>query len=162
MNLKQLSHYLDIFIMLLLWWLVSLLSSCHRSAKQCTVESSDAACLVDSRWWQTVDSMGLRVFVFDYDTESLAITSMAENSLKAIPRLPSAPSHARQYLIAGGRTTTHHIADTTKMMSQQTTTTVTAPVAPPSTLVPGWGGLLAIGFFAGAIAIIILVRTRGH
>lgn len=162
MNLKQISHYLDLFIMLLLWWLVSLLSSCHGGAKQCTVHSSDATSLVDSRWWQTVDSMGLKVFVFDYDTESLALAAIADSNLPTIPGLPTKPTHARQYLIEGARTTTHHIQDSTKMMSQKSTTTVTTPVNPPSTLVLGRGGLLAIGFFAGAVAIIILVRTRGH
>lgn len=162
MNLKQLSHYLDLFIMLLLWWLVSLLSSCHHSAKQCTVQSTDATSLVDSRWWQTVDSMGLRVFVFDYDTESLALATITDSNLPTIPGLPTKPTHARQYLIEGARTKTHHLRDTTKKVSQISSTTVTTPVNPPSTLVPGRGGLLAIGFFAGAVAIIILVRTRGH
>lgn len=162
MNLKQLSHFLDLIIMLMLWWLVSLLSSCHHSAKQCTVESSDASCLVDSRWWQSVDSLGLRVFVFDYDTESLALAAIADSSLPTIPGLPAKPSHARQYLIEGARKATHHIADTTKKVAVHESTTITSPVAPPSTLVPGWGGLLAIGFFAGAVAIIILVRTRGR
>lgn len=162
MNLKQLSHFLDLIIMLLLWWLVSLLSSCHHSAKQCTVHSTDATSLVDSRWWQTIDSMGLKVYVFDYDTESLALSSMAGSGLPTIPGLPSKPTHARQYLIEGAHTKTHHLRDTTKKVSQISSTAVTTPVAPPSTLVPGWGGLLAIGFFAGAVAIIILVRTRGH
>lgn len=195
MNLKQFSHFLDLIIMLLLWWLVTLLSSCHHSSKQCTVHSTDASYLVDTRWWQTIDSMGLRIFVFDYDTEALALAAIADSNLSTIPIIPTKPTHARQYindgtrktfhqiadnklstipiiparptharqiLIDGAKKTIHQIADTTKMMSQKSTTTVTTPGTPPSGLIPGWGGLLAIGFFAGAVAIIILVRARGR